>query len=105
VRLPRNEAPCQDLLYFPDGRTMAAAIVNTYIPMYDTTTGLRRGFLTERGQPGRPVWSLALTPDTRSLIAGVGVQGEPGKALIWDLATNELRVPPRLLRKYPLRPP
>ncbi len=92
LRLPRREKmPYRDLLYFSDGRTLAAAIASAYVPLYDTSRRTGKRVLRDPGQQARPAWSLALTPGERFLIAAIGVQGEPGTAPIWDVSTGQLR--------------
>ena len=91
LRLPRRTIPYSDLLYFSDGRTLAAAIANAFMPLYDTITRDGKLVLKDPSNPERPAWSLALTPDERLVIGAIGVQGEPGTATIWDASTGQLR--------------
>ena len=92
IRLPRRKPhPIQSLVFFPDGLTLAAAFNQESIRLYDAMTGGERLVLAGSDQPPRPCWSLALTPDARFLIAGKGVQGEPGRVVIWDLSTGRIQ--------------
>jgi WD40 repeat protein/tRNA A-37 threonylcarbamoyl transferase component Bud32 len=90
-RLPKRGTPYRDLLYFSDGHKLAAAITSRSVPLYDIARGTRPLILSDPGQAERPVWSLALSPDERFMVAAIGVQGDEGTAAIWDLSTGELR--------------
>ncbi len=91
IRLRRRAGAIQSLVFFPDGRTLAASADNESIRLYDAMTGTERLVLAEPDQPPRPWWSVVLTPGARFLIAGKGVQGEPGRVVIWDLSTGRIQ--------------
>ena len=87
----RRSVPVRDLHYLADGRTIAAVLCDTCNFLYDTHEGRERLILGARGQPDRPAWSVTLTHDDRFVIAGFGLQGEPGRIAIWEAASGRLQ--------------
>ena len=95
LRLPKSPGPVRDLLFSRDGDTLAAAIdsetSSVFIRLFNAVGGRHRLDLADTSGPFRPPWSIAMTPDSRLVAAGMGVLGEPGRIVIWDARSGAVR--------------
>jgi serine/threonine protein kinase/WD40 repeat protein len=90
-RLEGHRAPVFDLLYWPDGKTLASASGDQTIRLWDATT--RRCIGTLRGHH-LEVWRLALLPDNTTLLSGC----KDGSVCVWDTTKTRRNRGPALLR-------
>jgi len=93
-RLEGHLASVFDLVYWPDGKTLASASGDQTIRLWDTTTrgciGTLRGHQLE-------VWLLALLPDNTTLVSGC----TDGSVYVWDTRKVRRERGPALLRLQP----
>jgi WD40 repeat protein len=87
---PASPLPIRALLFTPDGRTLASASDDGKVRLHDARTGAERRTLIDAEPAPWPSWSLALTSDAGSVIAGKGIQGQPGWIVSWDPATGRV---------------
>jgi WD40 repeat protein len=87
------------LAYSADGQTLVAGVSRGaatgrpgLVKVWDVATRKVRAVL--KGHSG-PVWSVAISPDGRTLATGEGdpltFTSQPGELKLWDLATGQLR--------------
>ena len=82
--LDGNAGPVWSVAFSPDGQTLAMAIDNGTVKLWDPETGsVRRTLSGHRG----PVWSVVFSPDGQTLATGC----DDGTARLWDLASGEER--------------
>jgi WD40 repeat protein len=97
--LESHRAWVSDLVFWPDGKTLASSSADQTILLWDLTDPAK--VLPIRALHGHKneVWSLALTPDNRCLLSG----SRDGELLVWDTATlRRERGPIRLTDKVTL---
>jgi WD40 repeat protein len=90
-RLSGHGAWVTQILFWPDGKTVAYASADQTIRLWDLTSlqpiGVLRGHQLE-------VWSLALLRDSRTLLSG----SKDGEVLVWDTAAVNSRHELTMLR-------
>ena len=75
--------PVRALSFFPGGQTIAAAAGDGLARLYQVNNGR---FLSTLGEGGPPLWSVALSPDSKWLAWG----GEGQRIFIYDLVKDQL---------------
>src|SRR5262249_56350563 len=71
-----------------DGSALAAGLRYGTVKVWDTQTQKPRFELAaHKGD----AWSVAFTPDGKTLVTGGGDWNQPGQVKLWDAATGELR--------------
>jgi WD40 repeat protein len=68
----------------PDGKTLAAGVRFGQVKAWDATTGKEVASLDAHEGDA---WSVAFTPDGKTLISGGGDWGRPGRVRLWNTAT------------------
>ncbi|MGY1702962.1 toll/interleukin-1 receptor domain-containing protein [Geodermatophilus sp. SYSU D00697] len=82
--LAGHQAAVNVVHYSPDGRTLGSAGSDGRILLWDLERGERMGELVA-GEDER-IWSLALSPDGRTIASGGGVRS--GDITLWDIETG-----------------
>jgi len=93
-RLEGHYASVFDLLFWPDGRTLASGSADETIRLWDVEA--RRCIRTLRGHQ-HEVWRLALLPDNATLLSGC----KDGSVCAWDATKIRRERGPALLRLQP----
>lgn len=77
------------LRYFPDGRTLATGNADLRVMLWDAVADTNPVVLP---RCSHPVYSVAPSPDGRSLATGGGIPGQPGEVIVWDVASRRKRL-------------
>lgn len=77
----------RELLFSPDGRTLAVANDNGYVQLWNVADGVRRATLLMRSRPDQ----LAFRPDSQVLAVNERVWSRDGSVSVWSLDTGERR--------------
>jgi Tol biopolymer transport system component len=80
--LPGNAGPIWSVAISPDGGTLAMAIDDGSVKLWDLKEGRVKGTLT--GHAG-PIWAVGFSPDG----TGLATASDDGTAKLWDLATGK----------------
>src|SRR5262249_13365855 len=104
--LPTRGVQSDSLAFAPDGQCVAAGCRDGTVTLWDVSTGTEQ---TRFGPHVGFVWSVAFTPDGRTLAAASGDLSDPfpGAVKLWDLATGQARtvpLPPQALHGLAIHP-
>ncbi|MBI1913906.1 MAG: protein kinase [Planctomycetes bacterium] len=94
-----RSGPVLTAAFSPGSEVLALACDDGMVRLWNLSTNRLRGALGEEAQPGaRRVWSVAFSPDGKTLASAAGDwhrHCEPGEVKLWDVPTGKLLPSPR----------
>jgi WD40 repeat protein/tRNA A-37 threonylcarbamoyl transferase component Bud32 len=86
-----HEAPVRAVALSPDGKTFATADESGKVQLWDAATGMPRGKPLDHklALSSLILVQLAFSPDSKTLIVGIGTLQSQGKARLWDVERGE----------------